>query len=354
MSTSSSEPGAISSRKAGIVAALSVLALTGCTTGSPRPWPAEAAASLDVCWPPPPAAARIAYVGDLYGPADLGARRGWWRTLTGWITGGDDLLSPWARPSAVAVDENGDVAVTDLAGQVDLVTRNERFHRRWRSFGTNQLEAPVAVAFASNRLFIADAALGRVFAVDRRGRLQFELAEGLDRPTGLAVAGDHLFVVDAGATSILRFDLDGRLLGRFGQAGAGAGELNRPTHVAVEADRIYVTDALNARVQVFDFEGRHVRTVGRRGDGTGQFNRPKGLALGPHRELFVADALFETVQLFDETGRFLMNFGSPGSGPGEFWLPTGVATAHDGTVYVADSFNERVQILRLVGGSAHD
>ena len=326
-----------------------VLALAGCATPAVCPWPGDAPASADLRWPPPPAPARVAYVGELRGPAELGARHGWWRQFAGWITGDDDLNAPWTRPAAIAVAENGDLAVTDLSGLVDVIARDTRRHDRWRTLGTNELVSPVSVAFLSNRVFVADSALGRVIVVDRRGRVLREITAGLQRPTGLAVHDGALFVTDAAASSVLKFDADGRLLGRL-DGGAGA-DLNRPTHVAVDAEgRVYVTDALNARVCVFAAGGRLERVIGRRGDGTGQFNRPKGVAITANGILLVADALLENLQLFDREGRFLLPIGGAGTGTGEFWLPTGVAAADDGTIFVADSFNERIQVLRMLGG----
>ena len=315
---------------------------------------AEAAATHSLVWPPPPAAARIRYAGQISGEKDFGTRRSFVSRAATFIVGLREEDNAFVRPMAAVADGKGNLCVADPgAAAVFVYDRGRATLRCYRRFGDTHLLSPVAVAVSDspNMLLVADSALGQVFAFTVSGRLLFKLSENLERPSGLAVSTDRIFVSDSTKNQIAVFDLNGREIDRFGTRGNKAGQFNCPTYLATDGSGfLYVTDTMNFRVQVFDRDNRFVRFIGRQGDTSGRFSRPKGVAMDAFGHIYVTDGLFDNVQMFDATGRFLLNWGEAGSEPGEFWLPAGISVSGSNTIYVADSFNHRVQVFEYVGG----
>ena len=302
-------------------------------------------------WPPSPAAARVTTEASFLTPADLDVRPSVTERFLNVITGGSRGREPFVKPFGIAVDEAGNLCLTDTGTNVVwFFDRRQRRGTRWEQIDRVRFIQPVAVAKAEGVLYVADSGLRQVVAFDESGRSRFRLTDQCERPVGLAVAEGRLYVVDSATHSVAMFDRSGRACGKFGKRGAGPGEFNFPTHVAVDAlGRIYVTDAMNARVQVFTGDGQYLNAIGSVGDGSGHFSRPKGVAVDPLGHVYVTDALFDNVQIFDSAGKFLLDLGSPGSATGEFWMPSGITIDRDHRIFIADTCNGRVQVLRYLG-----
>ena len=337
-------------RAAGLAALAAISTASGCLTTSPSE-PDVRGAATERVWPRPPEAPRIAFVQTIDDPADLGVRVPGWRRALDFLTGAGRQDQIFITPQGVAVDEHGNLCLTDPgAGMVCFFDGERKRFRRWTVIGEERLLSPVAMGRRNGVFFVADSGLGKVLAFDHRGRRLFEIAESLERPAGLAVNGDRLYVADAKLHRILAFDLQGRLLHQFGERGTAPGQFNAPTHLAVDdLGHIYVTDALNFRVQVFDPQGGVLAVIGSAGDASGHFSRPKGVAVDSFGHVYVVDALFDNVQGFDGEGRFLLHWGESGSAPGEFWLPAGIAVDNDDRIYVADAYNRRIQVFKYIG-----
>jgi DNA-binding beta-propeller fold protein YncE len=307
-------------------------------------------AALRPVWPPLPAVARVRLESCLASPAECGAKPTLAERVVEFLTGARYVDDRFEKPFGVAVDERGNLCVTDLgSGVVWFFDRGAERAYRWDQIERVRFVQPVAVAKVARTIYVADSGLGQVVAFDESGRLRFRISSPLQRPVGIAVAGERLYVVDALENAVLVFDLSGRALSRFGQRGTAPGTFNFPTHVAADGrGRIFVTDSLNARVQIFSNEGRVLGVIGSAGDGSGHFSRPKGVAADSHGHVYVADALFDNIQIFDGAGAFLLDVGSSGSNPGEFWLPSGLAISRDNQIIVADTANRRVQVLRYL------
>ena len=216
--------------------------------------------------------------------------------------------------------------------------------------GENVLVSPVGVSMGPDSLFVTDSALGKVFILDREGKLKGTIDE-LQRPTGIAyeAGSDRLYISDTMEHIIAVFDKNGKKLFTFGKRGVGDGEFNYPTHLYLSDGKLTVNDAMNFRLQTFDREGKHLFTFGTHGDATGYFSSPKGVARDSDGHFYVVDALFNAVQIFDSKGKYLLTFGKHGSGAGDMWLPSGIFIK-DNNIYVADSFNQRVQVFQYLGG----
>ena len=320
---------------------------SGCASYSPEPAMAERLPA----WPPPPSRPRISFVRSVYSLKDLGVKLSTWRRLLNFIASDDRGVEGFVKPLALSVDDEGNLCIVDHgAGKVMFYDRSSRRCMQWRRVGEYSLLSPVSFIKQGDTFFVADTQLGRVLAFDMKGRVLFEIKEGIKRPSGLAISGDKLFVADSHLHRVAVFGVNGIFLYWFGEQGAGKGDLNFPTHISVGADGyIYVTDSMNSRIQVFGEDGKHVRMIGGAGDSSGSFNRPKGVALDADMNMYVADAIFDNVQVFNREGGFLMHFGSAGSEPGQFWMPSGIAVdARGRALYVADSYNHRIQIFELL------
>ena len=327
---------------AGLVAAL----LVSCASAPPTPVPAAVRV-----WPSPPDEPRIAFVQSLQGPRDVGQKPSAFRAVATWITGATGESLNLHRPFAVALDEDGNLCITDTGNQlVCFANFAAKSWRRYAGAGKTKFVSPVAVARRNGIFYVADSELGKVFAFRDDGKIVLEIAEPLKRPVGLAIADDSLFVVDSQAHAVLVFGLDGKFRFQFGKRGEGSGEFNFPTGVATDGQgRLLVSDTMNCRVQIFDLRGEFLAQFGSNGDTSGHFARPKGIAADSAGRIYVVDALFDNFQIFSPDGKLLLNVGESGVGPGGFGLPSGIAIGADGRIYVADAFNRRVQVFKYIG-----
>ncbi|MBM3935141.1 MAG: 6-bladed beta-propeller [SAR202 cluster bacterium] len=164
---------------------------------------------------------------------------------------------------------------------------------------------------------------------------------------------ERIFITDNGADQVNIFSVDDhypQYLGRWGQSGAGKGQINRPSGIALDAeDNVWVVDSENHRVQKFTADGKHLTSFGEHGTGDGQFVSPWGIHIDELGQIYIADWRNDRIQVFDQDGRFLWKFGSPGEGNGEFRRPAGVAVDSDGDIFVCDWGNNRVQLFTPEG-----
>lgn len=308
-----------------------------------------------IVWPPPPAPARIEYVGSFRVPSDLGIRRSRLVRFFSYLARGPQSAE-MVRPLGVAVAPDGRIAVADPdARSVHLFDTQRSRYRRIAQTGEGYLASPVGVTFdGGGSLFVADSASGAIHQYDTKGRWHrlFAGRPELQRPTGLAFDGrqDLLYVVDTGAHRILVFDMEKEPVRVIGRRGTGLGEFNYPVALAIGPDgRLFVSDAMNFRVQVFDSVGSPLGSFGKVGLNPGDLDKSKGIAVDKDGHVYLADALHDVVQVFDDSGRLLTVVGGSGTGPGQFWLPAGIHIDSESRILVADSANGRVQILRYLG-----
>ncbi|WP_305043482.1 hypothetical protein [Geoalkalibacter sp.] len=308
-------------------------------------------------WPAPPEPARIRYVTAFSGVKDVAPEPSRAQRTFRLVTGQKQEEVPLVNPFAVAADGEGGVWVTDTGAAVvhffDLAARRVSHFSR---VGDLTLVTPAGIAFDAGRdqLFLADADLGRVFRLDRSGRLLGELRppQGFARPGGVAVdAGGRVFVTDVQNGIVQIFAPDGSHLRALGSARNADRRFNRPIAVAIGGQgQVAVLDAMNFRVELFSPDLRSLGVVGGLGDGPGRFARPRGLAFDSHQHLYVADAAFDNVQIFDNQGELLLYFGGPGSQPGRLCLPAGLFIDGQDRIYAVDVCNFRVQVFEYLQG----
>lgn len=302
-------------------------------------------------WPASPDEPRIAFVQDLRGPRDVGQNQSAFRSFANWITGDSGESLNLRKPFAVALDETGNLCLTDTDAK--LVCFADFTRKKWRRYdgvGKIKFASPVAVARRNGIFYVADSERAKVFAFNDDGKSIFEISAPLKRPVGLAMAGDSIFVVDSQLHAVFVFGLDGKFEFQFGSRGDGPGEFNFPTcAVADHQGHLLVTDTMNCRVQAFDLHGKFLFQFGGNGDTSGHFARPKGIAVDAANHIYVVDAMFDNFQIFSPEGKLLLNIGESGNGPGGFGLPNGIAIGADNRIFVADAFNHRVQVFKYIG-----
>jgi len=321
--------------------------------------PAPTAAERALVWPRAPAEARVRFLRNVAAPSDWGLSSGGFQRFMDKLTGQKPFR--FVRPTGVA-QRGRTLYVADPGAQalviLDAQASKEVVVGR---VGNEALVSPIAVANGPDEtLLLVDSALGKVFMLDRQGKLLRTLGgEGrFGRPAGLAYdrVNDRLYISDSAAHRIVVYAGDGHFLESFGHNGSAPGEFNYPTHLALTKDGLLVvTDTLNFRVQVLDREGRPLLRFGHVGDGAGDFASPKGVATDSTGNYYVVDALFDAVQMFSPDGALLLGFGDRGTRPGQLWLPNGLFVGDDDTIYVADAYNQRIAIFQRVrsvpGGS---
>ena len=302
-------------------------------------------------WPPPPDVPRIRLLGVLSDSRDLKPAQPGAEVLKAALRGPRQPIE-FSGPQTVAYRHPGILAVADGAGAaVHLLELESRDHRRVTGWDDQRFGLPMGVAWAGDRLFVADAKRHEVIELDGEGRCRGRFGgDVLQRPVGIAyVPGRRqLYVVDGGAHRITVFGLDGTLVTTLGRPGLKPGEFNFPTHICCAGEQLLVADSGNFRVQLLDLDGRCLRTIGQKGDGAGDFALPKGVAFDSEGHLYIVDAQFENVQIFDPEGRLLMAFGEEGRKLGEFWLPAGVAIDEQDRIWVADAGNRRIQVFAFM------
>jgi sugar lactone lactonase YvrE len=353
-----------------VLAALLALLLGGCASTSVEPIRGRLHFGMDdapegekLMWPAAPEVPRFLYTGTLVGEPNFRAPDGEERSALAraarWLVGLDDKSATplvLQRPAALAGDDNGRLYVSDMSRQAVFVFDEKAGELLlWEQAAPGlRFVAPAGIAVAADRVWVVDAELGAVFALDAKGQALGAVGRGhLTRPTGVAwdARTERLFVADAYAHAIKVFATDGRLLATYGTRGDGPGEFNYPTHLALSNGELAVTDSLNSRIQFLrTTDGAFVRQFGTRGLQVGQLVRPKGVSLDADGNVYVIESYFDSLLVFSPRGEFLMPIGGTGRATGRFYLPAGVWVDARNRVHIADMFNGRVVLFQFLGG----
>jgi DNA-binding beta-propeller fold protein YncE len=300
-------------------------------------------------WPVPPATPRIKWVTQWSDRYDFGRPSHVMEMLVG-----KERVEKLRRPEGVVADKAGNVYVSDPEIRVIFVFDVQKNLLRFLGMGT--LGGPTGLAIDNNRglLFVADARLDKVFAINKdTGDIVLSIGGPgeFKRPSGLVYdeQRDKLYVSDTQNHVIKVFDKNGQLISTIGKRGGENGEFNYPTYLALDKKgRLYVDDSFNFRVQIFDPEGHFLKKFGKLGDSSGYFTRPQGIGVDSEGHVYVVDSSFNNFQIFDENGKLLLWVGNTGRKPGEFYLPSGLFVDGNDRIYVADTFNGRAQVFQFL------
>ena len=275
------------------------------------------------------------------------------------------------KPQGVAVDQQGNVYVTDYDdNRVQVFDDAGNFVRKWGWFGEDPGEfvQPLGIEIndALGRIYVAEMGNERIQVFDLNGKYLFHFgSQGqgdgqFSDVHDMAFGSKGLYVADTWNHRIQIFDHDGNYYGQWGGQGSGLGQFETPKAIAVHDDLVYVADTGNDRVQVFDALGGYLSSFGITGTGKGEFVAPSGIDVDV-AGIVVADTGNHRVQRFDLAGGYRDIVGSSGSAPGQMNAPTGIVAGIDpnlGDFFVADADNHRVQridarhnVLQILGSA---
>lgn len=257
-----------------------------------------------ISFPPPPSAPRLTYLGRLYAlpihPRPKGAFRRWLREEPGF------LQTPLDRPTGLAADDHHLFVCDAGAGRVlafDFAEASVRMMDRLAKPADVELDD-------AGRVFVAEAAAGRIRVVDRRldRERRIELHPRTPRPTALAIVGNRLFIADAQDGSVLCGDLpavhegsatmQARRIDPWRGYDAGlAGPRRQPAGIGALLGRIWVTDALSGDVCIADEPFDSWTTA----PSTGLL-RPRHVATLPDGGIVIADAARGILEIRGDQG----------------------------------------------------
>ncbi|HSA98754.1 MAG TPA: HYR domain-containing protein [Candidatus Nitrosotenuis sp.] len=255
-------------------------------------------------------------------------------------------------PQYVAVDESGNVYVTDLGNtRVEKFDNDGSYLHAWGSRGTGSSEfhAPTGIAVKNNYVYVIDHELSSVKKFDLSGNfIKAWGSEGSDSakfklPNGVAVSNDNfVYVVDTGNSRVQKFDSDGKFLLTIGSSGRGDGQFLTPLGIAIDSGgNIYVSDSGNNRIEKFTSDGTFVKQFAASSGGTKI--SPDGLAIDSSGNIIVADSPNNRVVVLDQDGKTVTAFGKTGTSNSQFKMAKAVAIDSDGDLFVVDSSNHRIQ-----------
>ncbi|MHB1721058.1 MAG: NHL repeat-containing protein, partial [Acidimicrobiales bacterium] len=295
------------------------------------------------------------------------------------------------RPSAVAVDNAGNVLIADSAANQIVEVSPSGIAGVFAGTGVSgfsgdggpataaELDDPTGLAVASNGdVYIADAGSNRVRMVTPSGIITTVAGTGvagfsgdggpataaeLDYPNALAIsATGALLISDGGNRRVREVSASGIIttvagngtLGLSGDGGPAAeAGLSEPLGVAVGPGGVYVADAWNDAVRRILPSGV-IETVATAADG---LSFPVAVAVDAAGDIFVADWSNRVVEITPSgaattfAGTGVAGFSGDG-GPAtaaELDHPSGLAVAPNGDVYISDAGNNRVRMVNPSG-----
>src|SRR5574338_1147615 len=268
--------------------------------------------------------------------------------------GGQGLVKTGAFsfPQYVAVDESGNVYVTDLGNaRVQKFDNDGQFLNSWGSKGTGTFEfhAPEGIAVGAGYVYVSDHELNFVKKFDTNGNFISSWggtgseAGKFKLPNGVAVSRDnYVYVVDTANARVQKFDSNGKFVQVIGQSGTGNGQFLTPLGIAVDSDgNIFVADTGNNRVQKFNSDGTFVKSFTAASGGLKI--SPDGVDVDPLGNIIIGDSGNNRIVVLDKDGNTVTSFGTTGTGNAQFKMPKGVAVDSDGDLFVVDSSNHRIE-----------
>ena len=261
-------------------------------------------------------------------------------------------------PRGVAINERGEVVVTEVGGPCVSVFgpsgEKIRSFGDMRGFAQKFFTYPCGVTVdGDENILVADTLENHIQKFTPEG--QFLTTVGtkgsgplqFSGPTDIAfnTTNNKVYVVDNVNHRVQVLNPNLSFSSTFGKQGNGKGQFVSPWGVACDSTgKVYVADTGNNRIQVFTAKGKYNRLFGRRGQGRGELAEPFYVAVGSGM-VYVSEHDNHRISVFTTEGQFKASFGKRGAGPGEFDCPCGVAVDINGVVYVCDINNKRVQVF---------
>jgi len=275
----------------------------------------------------------------------------------------------FSNPTAVAVDNNGYVYITDYSGSIQKFSADGNYITEMGGYGSDEGKffAPDGIAIDANGyIYIAEGncLFDENFVNNRVQKLapdgtfvtkwgQTGSGNGeFQFPNGIAVdTKGYVYIADTGNHRIQKFSSDGTFVTKWGEKGTGAGEFDSPTSIAVNnSGYVYVADSSNSRVQIFNSDGAFISMWGSQGYGPGEFSdQLDDIALDASGKVYVADRWNYEIKVFTADGTYITEFGGYGTDPGLFNYPSGLCVTETDKIYVTEFLTHRVQVFQTNG-----
>ena len=245
----------------------------------------------------------------------------------------------------VAVNEHGEIAVTDFGNHRVQVFSNEgEFLLSFGEKGSEegQFRYPCGVTYDRNgNLLVVDTDNKRIQQFSGRGQFirifgaEGELDGKLNKPFGISTCPDgNIIVLDIDNKRAVVFSPEGRVLLTLHD------EKLNPYHCIYHDNRFIVSDGNENCIKVYSEQGDFLYQFGKKGTGNGDFDCPRGLAIEKSGRLVVCDRGNNRLQLFKLDGTFCCKFG------GNFNRPVSVAVLRDGRFSVTQYSGHKVQLIQ--------
>lgn len=291
-------------------------------------------------YPPPPAEAKLQFLRAISSSSDI-KQPG---KLDQFLFGSSlmELEIGIEKPYGIAV-KHGKIYICDsmLPGLVIIDLENKDM-RTFSPGGRGVLRKPINVAVDNNGdIYVTDTERQQVVVYDKDLKYKYALTSDSWKPIDLIFYGDSLLVTDYEDRVVEVWSKSRKQpIGEFPPHNLDLPDSQRvfvPYSIAIGNNgNIYITDFGQFRVNEFDHRGRYIKSVGGIGRNLGKFARPKGIAVDKDGVLYVVDSAFENVQMFNREGQLLMFFGGPYQGPGDMYLPAQITIDTTSLDYFSD------------------
>ena len=253
------------------------------------------------------------------------------------------------RPQYVAIDDDGNIYVTDLSSRVQKFTTDGIFLKSWGSIGPadGQFGSPSGIAVFGDHVYVADKKQHSIDVFDKDGNFIFSWGEygtedgQFSQPHGVKINSDGIvFVADTGNHRIQKFTSDGEFLSAFGIFGTSDGKLKTPVQLAFHEDLVYVVDPGNLKIEKYTDQGVFLKSFDQRFGGS--HLRALDIVIDSAGDIYLTDALKHRIVKISSEPRTLKTFGYAGNEKNQFIEPTGLAIDEKGYLLIVDSIKNRI------------
>ena len=275
-----------------------------------------------------------------------------------------DLISEWgsfgiakpgffSHPQSVAVDNDGNVYITDLGNKrIQKLSSTGQFLIEWGTNGkqVGEFHYPSGIAVDEKYVYVSDRDLHKVQKFDHDGNFVLEWGqhgtkEGQFKfPNGVLVSNNFVYVVDTGNHRIQKFTLDGKFVLSFGSSGIHDAQFL--TAVDIDDDiegNLYITDRGNGKIEKFDSDGNHMESF--KYSGRNYSFSPEGISVDSDGSMFVINTANNRILHLSPDSSYLDIFEQKGPYPDKFQMPYDLAFGINGELFVVDSGKNKITVL---------
>ena len=271
------------------------------------------------------------------------------------------IIDKMGAPQGIAFNQKNEMVVAEYREHrvaiISPLLESDSI-KRFGSGGTEdgQFNHPCGVAVDDNgNILVTDQKNGRIQKFNSRGKYITKVNGNHDthslelgQPVGIGIHPHTkmIYVTDIKHHRVQILDPDLKYSSSFGSKGKGNGLFDQPKDVAFDsAGNVYIADNENHRIQVFTKTGQYLRKFGGNGNLKGDLYYPSSISIDSEDVIYVTELYNYRVSMFTLQGDLLHCFGSKGSGEGEFSDPRGINVDKNGIVYVSDHDNDRIQVF---------